>query len=176
MYLVPSLENFAASDWPATHKFGHSPIKVMSEIRRLPLLRGSLTERFVLRRERRRTPSIVRLTPFSYLVGLLDVYPAFILIAQFVWGIDLKQALKTVNTHFLDLPEEECNKGITRFAHSPPDGNLMADLWDRHLGKGYRKAKPVKTNPEKVRRFWLALRVSATSRRSTRPRNRTITR
>ena len=28
-----------------TPKSGHSPIKVMSEIRRLPLLRGSLTER-----------------------------------------------------------------------------------------------------------------------------------
>jgi hypothetical protein len=68
---------------------------------------------------------------------------------EFVWGIDLKQALKTVNTHFLELPEEERDKGITRFAHSPPDGNLMADLWDRHLGKGHRKAKPVKTNPEK---------------------------
>src|SRR5205823_6060710 len=36
---------------------------------RLPLLRGLLTERFVLRQERGRTPSIVRLTPFSYLVG-----------------------------------------------------------------------------------------------------------
>jgi hypothetical protein len=61
---------------------GHSPIKVMSEIRRLPLLRGSLTERFVLRQERGRTPSIVRFTPFSYLVGLPDVYRAFILIAH----------------------------------------------------------------------------------------------
>ena len=68
---------------------------------------------------------------------------------EFAWGIDLKQALKTVNTHFLELPEEERDKGITRFAHSPPDGNLMADLWDRHLRKGYRKAEPVKTNPEK---------------------------
>ena len=68
---------------------------------------------------------------------------------EFVWGIDLKQALKTVNTHFLELPEEERDKGITRFAHSPPDGNLMADLWDRHLRKDYRKAEPVKTNPEK---------------------------
>ena len=61
---------------------GHSPIKVMSEIRRLPLLRGSLTERFVLRQERGRTPSIVRFTPFSYLVGLPDVYRAFTLIAH----------------------------------------------------------------------------------------------
>jgi hypothetical protein len=54
----------------------------MSEIRRLPLLRGSLTERFVLRQERGRTPSIVRLTTFSHLVGLPDVYRAFILIAH----------------------------------------------------------------------------------------------
>jgi hypothetical protein len=38
--------------------------------------------RFVLRQERGRTPSIVRITPFSYLVGLPDVYRAFILIAH----------------------------------------------------------------------------------------------
>ena len=62
---------------------GHSPIKVMSEIRRLPLLRGSLTERVLFfDRSEGRTPSIVRLTPFSYLVGLPDVYRAFILIAH----------------------------------------------------------------------------------------------
>jgi hypothetical protein len=41
-----------------------------------------LTERFVLRQERGRTPSIVRFAPFSYLVGLPDVYRAFILIAH----------------------------------------------------------------------------------------------
>ena len=41
-----------------------------------------MTERFVLRQERGRTPSLVRFTPFSYLVGPPDVYRAFILIAH----------------------------------------------------------------------------------------------
>ena len=67
---------------PLSATSGYGPIKVMSEIRRLPLLRGSLTERFVFRQERGRTPSIVKLTPFGYLVGLPDVYRAFILIAH----------------------------------------------------------------------------------------------
>ena len=78
MSALPPKADIAEYDWDV--RFG--PIKVMSEIRRLPLLRGSLTERFVLRQERGRTPSIVRLTPFSYLVGLPDVYRAFILIAH----------------------------------------------------------------------------------------------
>jgi hypothetical protein len=63
MSALPPKADIAEYDWDV--RFG--PIKVMSEIRRLPLLRGSLTER-----------RIVRLTPFSYLVGLLDVYRAFI--------------------------------------------------------------------------------------------------
>jgi hypothetical protein len=69
-----SCRGFRRPARPLWANSGHSPIKVMSEIRRLPLLRGSLTERFVLRQERGRTPSIVRFTPFSYLVGLPDVY------------------------------------------------------------------------------------------------------
>jgi hypothetical protein len=48
----------------------------------------------------------------------------------FVWGIDLKQALKAINDHFLQLPEEERDRGISAFAHSPPAGNLVAELWD----------------------------------------------
>jgi hypothetical protein len=37
----------------------------------------------------------------------------------FVWGIDLKHALRAINDHFLQLPEEEREKGISAFAHSP---------------------------------------------------------
>jgi hypothetical protein len=55
----------------------------------------------------------------------------------FVWGIDLKPALKTVNGHFLQLPEEEREKGISKFAHVPPAGNLVAEIWDRFMRKGY---------------------------------------
>lgn len=67
----------------------------------------------------------------------------------FVWGIDLKKALRAINDHFLQLPEEEREKGISAFAHSPPDGNLVAALWDRFMRKGYREEEPVKISAEK---------------------------
>jgi hypothetical protein len=57
---------------------------------------------------------------------------------EFVWGMELKPALKAVNAHFLQLPEHERDKGITFFAHAPPPGNLLSDLWDRHLRSGSR--------------------------------------
>jgi hypothetical protein len=76
---------------------------------------------------------------------------------EFVWGIDLKPALKAVNAHFLQLPEQQRDKGISAFAHGPPEGNLMAELWDRHLRKGYRDEKPFERDPVKdaqlVKRF-----------------------
>jgi hypothetical protein len=67
----------------------------------------------------------------------------------FVWGHDLKQALKSINDHFLQLPETEREKGIGSFAPVPPDGNLVAELWDRFFGTNYRKAPPVKVDKEK---------------------------
>jgi hypothetical protein len=66
----------------------------------------------------------------------------------FVWGIDLKQALKAINHHFLQLPDEKREEGISSFARSPPDGNLVAELWDRFLRKGFRHEKPVEMSPE----------------------------
>jgi hypothetical protein len=62
----------------------------------------------------------------------------------FAWGIDLKQALRAVNDHFLQLPEDEREKGISSFAHAPPPGNLAADLWDRFMRKGYRDERPAR--------------------------------
>jgi hypothetical protein len=67
---------------------------------------------------------------------------------DFVWGIDLKGALKAVNDHFSELPEAEREKGIRAFAHYPPAGNLVADLWDRFMRKGYRDERPVKLETE----------------------------
>jgi hypothetical protein len=67
---------------------------------------------------------------------------------NFVWGIDLKGALKAVNDHFSELPETEREMGIRAFAHYPPTGNLVADLWDRFMRKGYRDEQPVKLDPE----------------------------
>jgi len=67
----------------------------------------------------------------------------------FVWGIDLKQALRATNIHFLQLPEEDREKGISAFAHSPPAGNLVAELWDRFMRRGYRDEEPVTMSPDK---------------------------
>ncbi len=66
---------------------------------------------------------------------------------EFVWGVDLKPALKNINAHFLKLPEEERDKGISAFAPVPPSGNLVADLWDRHLRPGYRTEKSEPRDP-----------------------------
>ena len=32
---------------------------------------------------------------------------------------------------------------ISAFAHAPPDGNLVAELWDRFLRPGYRQREPI---------------------------------
>jgi hypothetical protein len=70
---------------------------------------------------------------------------------EFVWGHDLKPGLKAVNAHFLQLPESERQRGIMSFANVPPEGNIVADLWDRHLRSGYReeRQRPRTTDPEK---------------------------
>jgi hypothetical protein len=68
---------------------------------------------------------------------------------EFIWGIDLTAALKTINAHFLQLPEGEREKGISSFAGSPPAGNLVAELWDRNLRRGRRDEPDVKLAPEK---------------------------
>lgn len=57
---------------------------------------------------------------------------------EFVWGVDLKASLKTVNSHFLKLPEDVREQGVMSFAHAPPGGNIVAELWDRHLRPGIR--------------------------------------
>ena len=47
------------------------------------------------------------------------------------------------------MPEVEREKGISAIAHAPPSGNLVADLWDKFLRKGYRDEPQVKMEPEK---------------------------
>ena len=69
---------------------------------------------------------------------------------EFVWGVDLKPGLTAVNAHFLQVPEAEREKGIMSFAHAPPVGNLVADVWDRYLREGYREEpKAIQRDPEK---------------------------
>jgi hypothetical protein len=67
---------------------------------------------------------------------------------SFVWGQDLKVDLKSINTHYLHLPESERDKGILSFAKFPPDGSMVADLWDRFMRKGIRDEEPVKMSPD----------------------------
>jgi hypothetical protein len=46
-----------------------------------------------------------------------------------------------VNAHFLQVAEQQREKGIMSFADVPPDGNAVADIWDRHLRSGVRKER-----------------------------------
>jgi hypothetical protein len=48
----------------------------------------------------------------------------------------------------IEIQPHEREKGISKFAPSPPDGNLVAELWDRFLRKGYRDEPPVEMSPE----------------------------
>jgi hypothetical protein len=78
---------------------------------------------------------------------------------EFVWGIDLKAGLKAVNAHFLQVPEDLREKGIMSFADVPPHGNLVADLWDRHMRGGIRTEpkesapRDAESDAELIRKF-----------------------
>lgn len=54
---------------------------------------------------------------------------------EFVWGLDLKNALGEINQHFSNFPDSEKEKGLAGFARTPPDGvgELVTQLWDNHL-------------------------------------------
>jgi hypothetical protein len=67
---------------------------------------------------------------------------------QVVWGIDLKAALRSVNAHFLKLPEAERDKGIMSFAGVPPPDNLIGDIWEKHLRRGLRNEPDPKLSLE----------------------------
>jgi len=61
---------------------------------------------------------------------------------QFVWGQDLKEALRELNDHYSGLPASTKATGVMSFARYPPDqaGSLVTQLWDRHL-PGWRDAE-----------------------------------
>jgi hypothetical protein len=55
-----------------------------------------------------------------------------------------------VNDHFLNaFSEEEREKGLFSLAPHPPMGNMVSELWDRHMRKGYRKDRAETLSPEK---------------------------
>jgi len=63
---------------------------------------------------------------------------------EFVWGPDLKAALAKVNQHFLTFSEEERERGLFAPAPNPPMGNMVSELWDRHMRADYRKDREEK--------------------------------
>lgn len=72
---------------------------------------------------------------------------------EFAWGHDLKADLKRMNTHYLELPEAERDKGIMAFAHGPPkEGDfLTAQIYDR-LYPTWRDREPMPPlSPDKSR-------------------------
>lgn len=76
---------------------------------------------------------------------------------EFVWGEDLKADLKRINEHYLELPDEQKDKGIIRFAAYPPEtGNfLVSGIWDRRMrpwrGKSsVERPAPDPTNDKKI--------------------------
>ena len=54
---------------------------------------------------------------------------------EFVWGNNLKADLKSLNTHYLALPEEERDQGVMRIARHPPiEGEFLTTaLWHRWI-------------------------------------------
>jgi hypothetical protein len=72
---------------------------------------------------------------------------------QFIWGHDLKPALKAINDHFLTLPEVDKEKGVMSFADAPPPGNLVAEIWDARMRRGYREEPAVKMDPKEEKKL-----------------------
>jgi hypothetical protein len=60
---------------------------------------------------------------------------------SFVWGPDLKSSLHALMDHYSKLPDDVKEQGLMRFALRPPldlDGNLVVELWDRHMAPLWR--------------------------------------
>lgn len=63
---------------------------------------------------------------------------------EYIWGLDLKQDLRNVNAHYLQLSQTEKERGVMAFASSPPnEGNfLLSAIWDRQF-PSWRERKSV---------------------------------
>jgi hypothetical protein len=70
---------------------------------------------------------------------------------QFVWGPDLKADLRRLVEHYSALPQAEKEKGVIRFASTPPkdDNGLVSKLWDRYLRPWREPERPVEQDPLK---------------------------
>jgi hypothetical protein len=61
--------------------------------------------------------------------------------------------LKAINDHFLALPERQKERGVMSFADAPPQGNLVAEIWDARMRRGYREKPSVKMDPEEEKKL-----------------------
>lgn len=52
---------------------------------------------------------------------------------EFIWGQSLKADLAGIDDHYATLPDDVKEQGIQAFAPDPPDGTLVAGIWDRQF-------------------------------------------
>ena len=71
---------------------------------------------------------------------------------QFIWGPDLKEGLKEINSHYLKLSDTEKDKGIMSFANTPPKdgGFFISSVWDFHNPK-WRDKKEVDLTDKNIK-------------------------
>jgi hypothetical protein len=71
---------------------------------------------------------------------------------QFIWGPELKDGLKRINEHYMNLSEEEKEKGIMAFSSYPPkEGDfLVSNIWDWHF-PGWRNKEDIDLSKKNVK-------------------------
>ena len=79
---------------------------------------------------------------------------------DFIWGPDLKEALRSLNALYSALPDAEKSRSIHAIASHPPlDGeNLVTKLWDRY-GPTWRTPRTVKCQDVKDLTAWWQERI-----------------
>jgi len=56
---------------------------------------------------------------------------------EFVWAEDLKADLNRIDAYFWAFPDEEKLRGVISLADRPPDGSLVASIWERISGRAF---------------------------------------
>ncbi len=87
-----------------------------------------------------------------------DIVPLFLEPHQtFVHGIEFKEDLTKLDTHYSALPDEVLKTGLINFARTPPDdqGFLTTQLWDKYLPRWreIRNAPEAPRDPEADRKL-----------------------
>ena len=82
--------------------------------------------------------------------------PAFMTKHQnFLWGPELKAALKTINEQLSKTTETERQQGLHKMAPRPPGdaSNLVVAMWEKHHPRKERSQLDVPLNPEAERKL-----------------------